>query len=92
MGEYVPRHLGGTVSYEVRSERARRAHDLRNAERAVKVLAATDQHECSRRLYRLLLLSGALHGLGDVWSVAEPVAWESAFASWQRSKLTAVAS
>lgn len=70
MSAYAPRHLGGTPVAELASAAARRRHDLERAERAVLVLAATDDLPASRLLYRELLLSGALLGHADVWAVA----------------------
>lgn len=59
---YSPRHLAGPNGEALLSAAARARVDAERVERAIVVLAATDNSLASRILYRELLLSGALHG------------------------------
>lgn len=77
---YVPRHAAPWMPGVDRSMVARRTVDQERADRAVQVLAATDDLPASKELYQRLLLAGALHptlqasvpvaGLVDVEAVA----------------------
>lgn len=63
-GTYLPRHRANAGFGDV-SLPARLAHDRRQAQRAVRVLAANDHLPAARTLYRELHRAGVLMPHGD---------------------------